>query len=311
MISLICTNCQSELTMDDAFAGGVCRCHHCGTIQTVPSSSVAAKPLYQRAASGPVVETPSGIEHLAGGLSDNLTSSNLAFPAPEKSAVAVAAPPAAQPAQRKSVSPLALAIVAALLLLVGIGVGISFWARNHSAGGGLISPTFAGVPINANSVIYLLDNGNSNDTLFDPLKAACYKSLETLGSDRKFQVRVWDNGLSNVVFPSDGMHNASAQEIAACKRALADTIASGNSHLSGPLKQALAEKPGAVVIATGKWELERDDLAALAAATDAGVHLYTFGLGTAPEQGALKLAANGTGGQYRHLSAGELSHASD
>src|SRR6478752_8934621 len=37
MISLICTNCQMELTMDDAFAGGVCRCQHCGTIQTVPS----------------------------------------------------------------------------------------------------------------------------------------------------------------------------------------------------------------------------------------------------------------------------------
>src|SRR4051794_20844563 len=37
MISLTCTNCQTVLTIDDAFAGGVCRCQHCGTIQTVPS----------------------------------------------------------------------------------------------------------------------------------------------------------------------------------------------------------------------------------------------------------------------------------
>src|SRR5439155_15416490 len=29
-------NCQAQLTMDEAFAGGVCRCQHCGTIQTVP-----------------------------------------------------------------------------------------------------------------------------------------------------------------------------------------------------------------------------------------------------------------------------------
>src|SRR6187431_1867896 len=37
MISINCTNCQAGLSIDDAFAGGVCRCQHCGTIQTVPS----------------------------------------------------------------------------------------------------------------------------------------------------------------------------------------------------------------------------------------------------------------------------------
>ena len=37
MISLTCTNCRTVLEIDDAFAGGVCRCQHCGTIQTVPS----------------------------------------------------------------------------------------------------------------------------------------------------------------------------------------------------------------------------------------------------------------------------------
>lgn len=36
MIQINCTNCKSLLQIDDAFAGGVCRCRHCGTIQTVP-----------------------------------------------------------------------------------------------------------------------------------------------------------------------------------------------------------------------------------------------------------------------------------
>ena len=31
-----------DLEIDDAFAGGVCRCQHCGTIQTVPSKKRAA-----------------------------------------------------------------------------------------------------------------------------------------------------------------------------------------------------------------------------------------------------------------------------
>ena len=35
MISLPCSHCQKTLEVDEAFAGGVCRCQHCGTIQTV------------------------------------------------------------------------------------------------------------------------------------------------------------------------------------------------------------------------------------------------------------------------------------
>jgi hypothetical protein len=64
MIRINCTNCKALLTIDEAFAGGVCRCQHCGTIQTVPShlknaaatqgaqskpvGSAASKTLYQR-----------------------------------------------------------------------------------------------------------------------------------------------------------------------------------------------------------------------------------------------------------------------
>jgi hypothetical protein len=39
MIRLTCTHCQEVLSVDDAFAGGVCRCRHCGTIQTVPKKT--------------------------------------------------------------------------------------------------------------------------------------------------------------------------------------------------------------------------------------------------------------------------------
>jgi hypothetical protein len=37
VISLPCSHCQKTLEVDEAFAGGVCRCQHCGTIQTVPA----------------------------------------------------------------------------------------------------------------------------------------------------------------------------------------------------------------------------------------------------------------------------------
>ena len=37
MIQLNCIKCGAGLSIDDAFAGGVCRCQHCGAIQKVPS----------------------------------------------------------------------------------------------------------------------------------------------------------------------------------------------------------------------------------------------------------------------------------
>jgi hypothetical protein len=60
MISLTCTSCKKVLQIDDAFAGGVCRCQYCGTIQTVPAAlkqqsragapaqGTGARTLYQR-----------------------------------------------------------------------------------------------------------------------------------------------------------------------------------------------------------------------------------------------------------------------
>src|SRR5688572_13762507 len=74
MIRLTCTNCKATLEMDDAFAGGVCRCQYCGTIQTVPShlkkkgnlpQPAGAKTLYQSHPSSPGPGTGTGLDELA------------------------------------------------------------------------------------------------------------------------------------------------------------------------------------------------------------------------------------------------------
>ena len=39
MITVNCSQCKAVLEMDDAFAGGVSRCHYCGTIQAVPANA--------------------------------------------------------------------------------------------------------------------------------------------------------------------------------------------------------------------------------------------------------------------------------
>src|SRR5207237_1537617 len=55
MIRINCTNCKAQLSIDEAFAGCVCRCQYCGTIQTVPkhlSSPAAAEAPVKTAAAG-------------------------------------------------------------------------------------------------------------------------------------------------------------------------------------------------------------------------------------------------------------------
>src|SRR3712207_4087162 len=69
MIQLTCTGCRATLEMDEAFAGGVCRCQHCGTIQTVPShlKSTAAPSYAQPAASKSLYQSPAAAGNGAAG----------------------------------------------------------------------------------------------------------------------------------------------------------------------------------------------------------------------------------------------------
>jgi hypothetical protein len=124
MIALNCTSCKKLLEIDDAFAGGVCRCQHCGTIQTVPASlkratrsgapqPAVSKALYQKKprTPGEVGRSGSGLEALADsvGASSGLTRSALKTPR--------AAVPTEKPV-RKPVAPKLLALAGAIIVLL-------------------------------------------------------------------------------------------------------------------------------------------------------------------------------------------------
>lgn len=145
MIYLTCTNCQATLEMDEAFAGGVCRCQHCGTIQTVPAhlkaasatlapvgaGAVSQKTLFQASARG---ITSSGLD----GLADMVASSGMAnragsgsgmsrtvaqSSAPYNDPPSMPAPLPAAPSGRKAM--MIVGGIAVLLVGVGIAVGLA------------------------------------------------------------------------------------------------------------------------------------------------------------------------------------------
>jgi len=167
MISISCTNCKTLLTIDDAFAGGVCRCQHCGTIQTVParvregSSSSGAvaqaaatigksKTLYQaRTRSGGPAPSGTGLDQLAEIIaSSGLSSGNLT--AARKSAVQ-SSPPAPKAQGNRVI------IAAAAVIILALVVVIVLLMRNKApdtsasntpapTGGQTVAPSNANVP---------------------------------------------------------------------------------------------------------------------------------------------------------------------
>jgi hypothetical protein len=331
MISITCTNCQSVLTIDDAFAGGVCRCQFCGTIQTVPSKAQAAlhatgvgaaKSLYQKESAPPRAEASgTGLEDLAGAVAGSgIAGSGLARqesdPADPDGAVSAPIIQAQPPATgtRLSVILITAAVVvfsgiAIFILLSGATTGRNPAKTTGSGAAALTGPGFCGIPLTGNSVVFLLDRGNSINASFDTVKAACYKSLKQLGPDRKFQVILWDNDAGSAEFPAGAMRNATAGAIEDCQRNFQDIVAGGSSHLAGPLHEALGRHPQFIVIATAKSQLDDDDNDALRGTVGSGSHVCIIQIGATPNP-LFDEIAKSTAGQSKLVTPDELRDSS-
>jgi hypothetical protein len=344
MISLTCTHCQTVLSIDDAFAGGVCRCQHCGTIQTVPSrlkagavagagvndssSALGQKALYQ-SHRGPGAKgsdelggSGTGLEDLAdvvassglggSGLSSSIKSRKVPR-RPAASAVAVA------PARSK---PTVLVAAGAAIALV-IGIGIWWFSTSGSrqvetappsptadgAPAAVAGPQFCGIPLSGNSIVFLLDRGDSAKEVFDAMKEATYNAIQSLGSDRKFQVLLWDNNTSPAGYPSDSTTFATKENIDACRHALEDVTAEHQSSVEGPLTHAVAEAPDAIVMVTAKgFELDDSFVNSVQSIIQKNpIKLFTVSIGT--ESSALQTLAKQGGGIYKSVSQGALRSA--
>ena len=123
MITLNCTSCQKTLEIDDAFAGGVCRCQYCGTIQTVPAklktagATAPAKTLYVKKARVPG-QSSSGLDNLSDAVipSSGLTRGALRSGNPQRAAQPTPPPP--PPPPKKNLLPVFVGISAGLLVVI-------------------------------------------------------------------------------------------------------------------------------------------------------------------------------------------------
>ena len=388
MITVNCSSCKAQLEMDDAFAGGVCRCHYCGTIQTVPAAAkrkaagaTAAAPAKAAAAATvgaangrnggghPQVQSagrteaaqpPSGLDALAevvasSGLSRGASMGGSAAWAPPGAPTQPAALPGVDYAtpgqQKKKFTPLlvllgiiALLLGALVVLVVGYlvvgtsrtttvtfppgpGTGSGPGPGGSGSGGGdnyvepgpggdgeeampvPKTPHFCGIGLDGvPSVVYVLDRGQATAELFDTLKEATYRSLDSLKPGTKFQIVFWDNGDERVAYPADGLVEVSAKEIEAAREKLADVVASGQAKPEGAVRKAAQSKPAAIVMVSGKAYYLEETLVQSVQDAVAGTttKVHTVALKSDDGNTVMKNIAQKTHAEYRVLSAKEL-----
>ena len=300
MIQLTCTQCKSVLEMDDAFAGGVCRCQHCGTIQTVPSHlkgsaaepAAASKSVYQSASAG-ARQGGTGLFDLADAVASSGLSGGRLHEKP-------ATPDYSHPKKGKSAAPpnrTPLLIIAGGIIVVLIGV--VFWLAtgkttptpvptpNQSTPAGAATPTpppevestpkvtvaapapagphFLSLPIDASKVVYVIDRSDSARQTLDTIKAATYNSIGSLGASRAFAVIFWgkagETDLKQLSFPETGLAQASPQQLEIARNKFDDIQAFGTSDVSAAIRQAVELKPDAIFLVTAKGVNLDDDFA--------------------------------------------------
>lgn len=315
MISITCTHCKTRLEMDEAFAGGVCRCQHCGTIQTVPAQ-------LKRPASPQVttsVDSVSGSRAVFGqGGAEPVTNSELEGMAEvvassglrSKRLVAATESPdesvEPQAAQKKSMM-LPLIVIGVAIFLIILVVGGFFLLRGHTAtgGGDDAGPSFVGLKLDVPSVVYVIDRGNATTNNFDAIKAATYRSIQLIGPSKKFAVLLTDNDTEEFTYPKQGMEAATSGDLENLKGVLQDVVATGNSNFEKSLKKAADLHPGAIVITTAKYPLDDPDIAALKELQSKGIPVNTFAIGDIVNP-PLQEVSSATRGQYRQVSDHDL-----
>lgn len=336
--------------MDDAFAGGVCRCQYCGTIQSVPARARRVAPGVTPGASGAKAGTTPAA-HGLDALADVVASSGLsrgALPAALQPGAPLAPTPAALPVDygrspTKSLGfPLIVALAAIVLLLgmvaillVGKTTVVPVVTPGLGPPGGIppvsapnlsnvvsndvraegeavavpSGPHFCGIKLEGvPSVVYVLDRGQATAELFDTLKEATYRSVESLKPGTKFQIIFWDNADAPAAYPADQMADATSREIEAARTQFADVIAGGRARADGAVRRAAAHKPAAIVLVTGKaFDLEADLVKTVQnALRGATTKVHAVALRGDDQNPVLRTIADRTHGEYRVVTAREL-----
>lgn len=156
MIRITCINCKAQLSIDDAFAGAVCRCQFCGTIQTVPKhlkkAAEGAVPAKVAVGTGQPRSTvknkaqsdvglSSGLDAIADAVaSSGLSGSGLRSNYMGRSKLTATPGSDAQPSDKNKMVPILVGSGIVIVLLLGVLIGLLIKSKGADDLGGQSTP---------------------------------------------------------------------------------------------------------------------------------------------------------------------------
>jgi DNA-directed RNA polymerase subunit RPC12/RpoP len=315
-MKLPCTECSKKISIDDAFAGGVCRCPYCRALVFVPEDKRASTAGGGRPDS-PDEERPDSPEDLK------------AMAESQGKRIPLATPVKVQGIVTLVLLGVLLAMIAVTVTYLMVHFGgneVENGEEPVTPGGftegpivnpyepakGMAGPWVAGnVPIRT-PVIYVVDGGGSMGNYFDSAGLITRMSIRRLGESDTFNVLVSQDasgggGTKPVVMMDDRWRMGAHERVA--KVFLEKCNPRGLTDVPGALKAALALGPKTIVLFCAKG-LGESQAAAMAVATEAkdkGVAIMTIALGGGQVKEDMAALAKESGGHTRQYFLENLS----
>ena len=272
-IRVSCNRCTKRISIDEAFAGGVCRCPYCTAINNVPGghrgSQVAQKSADAVGAKAVTRETPPSQIPVA----DRVVFQGI-------TAMALMA------------MLVAFVVVAIVLIVKATGGGDSN-GRPPALSNPFVpgkGASIAGVPVRS-PVVYVIDSSRSMELAYDYAVQMAGASMQSLPAGAKAAV---------VVALETGTHSTGSLVAMPSGRSLVTGVAGevdpyGNADLGAAMDEAMGMQPATIVLFVRKYV---DDLVGRAdRAKQQGVTLVVIVLGGRPDMvdGADALAKRADG----------------
>ncbi len=290
-IRLRCSNCDKDVLVDEAFAGGVCRCPHCKTTLSVPESGSARDG-----------ERPSRPEEQ-----------------PRQPSEAPRTRRTSRSRSSRKMNRLILLMMMGVSALFLIAAGVMLytyygtpaddpeadapWEENGPIDptGGLSDETdgaaIAGLPI-AGRVVYVIDAGSAMRQMYDYAAALTLRSIETLDEAQQYSIVLAREDGPQAM---DGYHSPGPEG----DEFLLAVSALGSTDIGAALNSAVGMDPDVIVLLTSR-ELD-DPSSAAGYATGAGARLITIALDAdASAEASLAQAAEAADGESRSFTRSQL-----
>ena len=170
---------------------------------------------------------------------------------------------------------------------------------------------FAGIDLDGDKVIFLIDRGDATAAHFDVIKKLTLSAVRGLGEGRRFQVILWNNG-QNDAYPTLAAALALPTEIDALSRWFDEVSVGQSADILPAMRQAMLQNPDTLVVVTGKAEqllaVSPDFVEALLKLRDGKTPvIHTVSLGATASDDPLPKIALETGGKHVLLTSAELS----